>query len=334
MKKNVRARKIATFIIMTIMFSVFILDIITVVLCNKYENRYPITAEVFASGNGADRLHFLSTGNSDALIIESNGHFALIDSGEGSNNPRVSARIDGYEDLIVDYLKKIAADENGKVYLDFVLGTHYHYDHVGGFEEILENEDIIIGTAYFKEFYKECAKPNECSILGLDILYETIVELLEKRDFEWVSDLPKEPFSFGDFTIQFFNTEQDTSQINVGENDNSVGVKLVKDSFSAFLAADITNVKGLEKKLAPQIGEVDLLKIGHHGYALASSRGFIKTLNPKMAIVTNGLGKIYPNVKWSLTMHTHTSTYSTVKENGVIATISDSGDITLTNNIH
>jgi beta-lactamase superfamily II metal-dependent hydrolase len=76
-------KKIATVIIMTIMFSVFILDIITVVLCNKYEDRYEITAETFASAGTADRIHFLNTGNSDSILIESNGHFALVDSGEG-----------------------------------------------------------------------------------------------------------------------------------------------------------------------------------------------------------------------------------------------------------
>ena len=55
---------------------------------------------------------------------------------------------------------------------------------------------------------------------------------------------------------------------------------------------------------------------------------------PKVAVVTNGLGKIYPNVKWNLTMISHTSTYSTFKETGIVVTVDDSGGMTLTNNIN
>ena len=328
------AKKIATIIIMTIMFSVFILDIITVVLCNKYEDRYRITAETFDSQGTADRIHFLNTGNSDAILIESNGHFALIDSGEGSNNPRANARINGYEDVVTDYIKKVAGDENGKAVLDFVLATHYHYDHAGGFEAIINDKDIIIKTAYVKKYYVERARQGELKAWRMDKVYLTIIESLEKRGFNTVTQIPSEPFTMGDFTIQFFNTKADINDRGIGENNNSIGTKLTKGDFAAFLAADITNLQGLERRLAPQIGNVDLLKLGHHGYAEATNRTLIKTLMPKAAVVTNGLGKIYPNVKWNLTMISHTSTYTTVKENGIVVTVDDSGGMTLTNNIN
>jgi len=327
-------KKIATVIIMTIMFSVFILDIITVVLCNKYEDRYEITAETFDSDGTADRIHFLNTGNSDSILIESNGHFALVDSGEGSNNPKVNARINGYENVVIDYIKKIAGDENGKVVLDFVMATHYHYDHAGCFEAIINDKDITIKTAYFKKYYVERARPGELKSWHMDKIYDTIIGSLKKRGFNIVSDIPSEPFQLGDFTVQFFNTKADINDRNISENDNSIGTKLTKGDFSAFLAADITNLHGLERRLAPQIGRVDLLKLGHHGYAEASNRTFIKTLMPKAAIVTNGLGKIYPNVKWNLTMISHTSTYSTVKENGIVVDVDDSGGMRFTNDIN
>ena len=81
-------RKIATWVITVIMTSVFVLDIFTYVLCNKYEKNFDITEETFDYRFGDERIHFLNTANSDCILLESNGHFALIDSGEGNANPR------------------------------------------------------------------------------------------------------------------------------------------------------------------------------------------------------------------------------------------------------
>ena len=82
------ARVIATWIVTSVMLSVFILDIIVVALGNKYVNEIPIAYETFDYKGGDDRIHFLNTANSDSILIESNGMFALVDAGEGDNNPR------------------------------------------------------------------------------------------------------------------------------------------------------------------------------------------------------------------------------------------------------
>ncbi|HOD01940.1 MAG TPA: hypothetical protein PKN28_01245 [Clostridiales bacterium] len=100
------------------------------------------------------------------------------------------------------------------------------------------------------------------------------------------------------------------------------------------MAADITRTCKLEQIIGPLVGDIDLLKIGHHGYYGSSSMSFLSELKPEIAIVTNHTGKIYPNVKWNLTMYSKTPVYSTVNYNGIIASFPDSGDIVLTNNIH
>ena len=155
MDKKKLARVIATIIISFVMFSVFILDIVTLVLCNKYEKNYEVTTEDFSYKNGNDRIHFLNTGNSDCILLESNGHFALIDSGEGDENPRKTTEYEGYKDEVINYLKKVAKNKKGEVYLDFILGTHNHYDHIGCFYDIINDEQIKIGRAYFKKYNTE-----------------------------------------------------------------------------------------------------------------------------------------------------------------------------------
>lgn len=326
------ARVIATWVITVVMLSVFILDIITVALGNKYVNEISVTDETFDYKNGDDRIHFLNTANSDCIIIESNGKFALIDSGEGNENPRRKTEYKGYRDEVINYIKKVAGDENGNVNFEFVLGTHMHYDHSGNFEAIFKDGQISANTAYFKEFNEKVATELETYDWGNRETYEKILAVLEDKKIPVINDLPDTEFTFGDFTIRFINTETPEELYGNGENASSVGVIVKKGGKSAFLAADFTKDSGLEQVYADDIGDIDLLKIGHHGYYGSSSVDFLKKLKPEIAIVTNHLGKIYPNVKWNLTMVAKVPVFSTAHRNGIIASFTDKNEIILTQN--
>ncbi len=329
-----KAKKIATWIIVPLMAAIFLLDIATVAIGNRYARKYYPTPERFNYENGDDRIHFLNTANSDAIIIESNGIFAMIDAGEGNNNPRRKTEYKGYEAEVVEYIKKVCKNAYGEVYLDFILGTHYHYDHIGCYHAVISDTEIGIGKAYFKEFNPEIAKDYEVERWKIGEIYNQIMVDLAIRQIEVVSDLPKDEFAFGDFVLQFYNTVTPDELAGEGENASSVGVKVTKGNKTAFLAADITKSCGLEQLLGEKIGDVDLLKIGHHGYFGSSSKEFLGLLKPEIAIVTNQLGKVYPNVKWNLTMSAKVPFYATYDCNGIIASFTDSGEIILTNDIH
>ena len=329
-----KAKKIATWIIVPLMAAIFILDIATVAIGNNYCRRFPVEQETFDRKNGDDRIHFLNTANSDAILLESNGKFALIDAGEGNNNPRRKSPYKGYESEVVEYIKKAAGNEEGYAVLDFILGTHYHYDHIGSFNAVICDPLIKIEKAYFKEFNPVIAKGYETERWEIDKTYNSIISNLNKLNVPVISDLPDEEFEFGDFKIQFYNTVTSDNFTGKGENASSVGVKIIKGNKSAFLASDITKSTGLEDVVAPLVGDIDLLKIGHHGYFGSSSADFLSVLKPEIAIVTNQLGKVYPNVKWNLTMSAKVPFYATYDNNGIIASFDDSGNIKLTNNIH
>ncbi|MGI6744695.1 MAG: ComEC family competence protein [Firmicutes bacterium ADurb.Bin300] len=327
-------KKIATWIIVPLMILIFILDIISVAYANHLEKNYSVCAETFDYSMGDDRIHFLNTGCSDAILIESNGKFALIDSGEGYYNPRRKIEYTGYTKLVLDYLKKVASDENGKVQLDFILGTHCHYDHIGAFPDIIRFDNIEITKAYLKEYNYDLVRKYESGFWDNDKTYREVLDALDDKGVPVIRDLPQTPFAFGDFIITFYNTETPKELLGNGENAASVGIKIIKGQKSVFLAADITRTCKLEQIIGPLVGDIDLLKIGHHGYYGSSSMSFLSELKPEIAIVTNHTGKIYPNVKWNLTMYSKTPVYSTVNYNGIIASFPDSGDIVLTNNIH
>lgn len=332
MNKN-RAKKIATWIVVPLMAAIFLLDIATVVIGNSYCRRFKVTQENFDYSDGDDRIHFLNTANSDSILIESNGLYALIDAGEGNSNPRRKTAYKGYEQEVIDYVKKVCRKSDGSVYLDFIMGTHCHYDHIGSYLALISDSDIGIGKAYFKEFNERITKNYETERWEIDKIYQNIIAALINRNIEVVSDISNEKFVFGDFTIRFVNTVTSEEFEGEGENASSIGVVVCKGNKTAFLAADITASTGLEEVVAPLVGDVDLLKIGHHGYYGSSSKSFLKALSPEIAIVTNQLGKVYPNVKWNLTMSAKVPFYATYDNNGIIATFADD-EIILTNNIH
>lgn len=331
--KKKLARVIATWVVTSVMLSVFILDIIVVAFGNKYVNQIPVLNETFNYETGDDRIHFLNTANSDCIILESNGKFALIDSGEGNENPRRKTEYKGYRDEVISYIKKVASDENGSVNFEFILGTHIHYDHAGNFEAIFKDEKISAEKAYFKEFNEKVATEMEKGAWGNKVTYEKILKVLKEKNIPVMSDLPDKEFTFGDFNLRFINTETPKEVYGKGENASSVGVIVKKGEKIAFLAADFTNDSGLEDIYANDIGDVDLLKIGHHGYYGSSSKSFLKVLKPEITIVTNYIGKIYPNVKWNLTMVAKAPTFSTAHRNGIIATFTDNNEILLTQDI-
>ena len=45
------------------------------------------------------------------------------------------------------YIKKTVSDENGIATLDFIIGTHYHYDHIGAFNAVISDSSIKIKKA-------------------------------------------------------------------------------------------------------------------------------------------------------------------------------------------
>ena len=59
--KKKLARVIATWVVTTVMLSVFILDIAVVAIGNKYVNSILIEKETFDNKNGNDKIHFLKS---------------------------------------------------------------------------------------------------------------------------------------------------------------------------------------------------------------------------------------------------------------------------------
>ena len=276
-----------------------------------------------------DCIHFLSTGSSDAILLESDGHFAMVDAGEDTDNPRgfPGLELPGFEQEVLAYLKQHAADETGKVHLDFVLGTHSHSDHLGGFDTIIADPDVTVDVAYLKKY--DASKIRDSEIVEWDNqeVYDQMVAALQAKNVPIVAEPSDQPFRFGNLTLTMVNTVDPVSNKKVGENDESLCLLVEKNGTRVFLAADLDNYSGDEKRLAPQIGKVDLLKVGHHSYSGSSSAGFIRTLSPKTCVITNWFASMDRGTLARIERICQPAFYNTGKEAGVLAVLGDGGKI-------
>ncbi len=282
-----------------------------------------------------NRIHFLNTSFSDAILLESEGKFALIDCAEDNDNPRGFKELDyiGYEDRVLEYLKENAADENGRVYLDFIVGTHSHSDHIGGFDTIISDESISIGRAYLKKYDESRIVDYEVNKWDNKEVYNQMVNALNDKSIPIISKPDGVPFTLGNFKITLYNTE-DNDKRKVGENDNSLGLLVEKNSTRIFLAGDINNINKDEKRLAPLIGRVNCLKVGHHSYAGSTSSVWLRKLKPEVCIVTNDYKTADKITLRRIRRIAKSDIFLTGEENGIVAVIDDNGKINYYNDIH
>ena len=110
-------------------------------LCAALLFAAPVYAEEASSD---DKIHIMTLEGSDAIIIESNGVFGMVDSGEDDDypdgsDPRYPLRPGitqghGHQDEVVAYMRSIGVTEDN---FDFYIGTHPHSDHIGSADEVI-----------------------------------------------------------------------------------------------------------------------------------------------------------------------------------------------------
>lgn len=282
-----------------------------------------------------DRIHFLNTGCSDCILLESDGHYALIDSGEDSDYPKNKPylKYKGYEDIVIKYLKDHCSGEDGKVTLDFIVGTHAHSDHIGGFDTIIMDPDIKIKQAYLRKYIPENIFVMEKIFWDNTEVYDQMTGALEKTGTPVCYDFNGKSFTMGNFTITLSHGENKKRLVKYGENVNSVVTLVEKNGTKVLLTGDMNYKVGDEKRVADEVGKIDLLKLGHHGLYKSTSAYFLQKTMPDYAVVTNFIQGMIPTVKSRLGNISHTAVYSTIEQNGIIAELGDNGKITLAFNI-
>lgn len=252
-----------------------------------------VAGTVFGAVKPVD-VHFISTGNSDSILIADNGKFALIDGADNDD-----------EQSLVDYLTKQGVKE-----LEYLILTHPDADHCGGLDAVVKNfaiKQVFVGNGdadskTYKDFINACmAKKLQPSV-----------------------PLADKTFKLGNGSFKFYNQKANNTDVN----DNSL-VALYTNGTTKYLFMGDAGVD-VEKALPlKEIGKVNVLKVGHHGSKTSSSDAFIKAVAPKYAIICCGSNNKYghPHQEVTSILNKYKATTFRTDLNGTVIITSDGTNI-------
>ena len=226
-----------------------------------------------------NKFHFIkqsikTVNPSDAILLESNGHYAMVDTGMLTTDDNK---------FVYNYLKSVGVKE-----LDFILITHNHDDHIGGAKYLIES-DIKVDKFYIKTYIGR----DSDSGTGTKN-YNNVINALNSKNIPIVyidkSFTDGKGFTFYDMDIKLYNTTQVMNQqgyIGGNENYNSVMELITVNGKKVFLTGDSYSGKIMDN-VSKQIGKVDVMKMPHHGFATCSMNAErAARLSPSYLIVTN-----------------------------------------------
>lgn len=279
-------------------------------------------------------IHFLNTGSSDCIILQSGSRFAMVDAGEDTDYPpnKPALKYPGYEKEVVDYLYKNCMGPDGMVTLDFVLGTHAHSDHIGGFDTVIDADKVVVQKAFLKPYDESGINLFERTQWDNKEVYMQMHDALIRKNVPICTAFDGDSFQMGDLKITFFNGAPVHRFRKTGENENSVVTLVECGGCRALLAGDMNWKCGGEKKIAKAVGKIDLLKVGHHGYEFSSSAFWLKTLDPNIAVILNFANRVHKSVAARIKKYSGAKTYTSADLNGLKA-VFENGTIRMETNI-
>ena len=269
---------------------------------------------------GEMTMHAIYVGRGDSIVIESNGHYMLVDSG----TPEAS-------DTILEYLNNLEIPENK---IDYIISTHPDGDHVGGFAAIFDAYEVG------QVFYSPCTKALAS--------YFDFINSVKEKGFPFRTLKDNESWTLGDATVEVV---YDGSQGST-YNECSMVLRVTCDGKSILLTGDLPST--METSLMEQgyNFKADILKVGHHGAAASSCAKFLDAVGAKYAVISSNKSDIATLPKDSVLKRLarrFVKTYRTTDDNviinvkdGVISTKNKEnngfisikkGTITLSNNV-
>lgn len=208
--------------------------------------------------NSTFTVRFIDVGQADAALIECDGHYMLIDGGNK-----------GDSSLIYTVLKN-----SGVSYLDIVVGTHAHEDHIGG----------LSGA-----FNYASAGLTLCPVAFYDSdAFEDFAKYATQKGNGITIPSVGDTYSLGSATVSILglNAGSDT-------NDTSIVLKVQYGETSFLFTGDA-------EREAEQVilnSGVDLfstvLKVGHHGSDTSTTYPFLREIMPMYAVISVGKGNSY-----------------------------------------
>ena len=200
-------------------------------------------------------VHAFKVGKADSLLIEQNGEYMLIDTGEKDDGQKIVAYLQSHQ---ITTLKAL-------------IITHFDKDHVGGAEDIVHAVDIE--HIYVPDYESESKQTKKF----LNAVKEANAPL-EKLTANI-------PISIGHVTGTIYPP---MSSDYSGDNDFSLVVSLQHEKTNFLFAGDIEETRIADILADPTIELAHtFLKVPHHGRFNEQTKALIEAVQPQYALITS-----------------------------------------------
>jgi beta-lactamase superfamily II metal-dependent hydrolase len=233
-------------------------------------------------------IYYIDTeGGQSTLFVSPTGQSVVIDTGNaGTRDP----------DRIMEAVKAA-----GVTQIDYLVVTHYHGDHVGGFPELSKRIPIAhivdhgptVQPEQKHEIYDAAVakgphivpKPGDkLPVTGIDWTFVSVAGKTLKTNMAGAPAAGRPNPYCADFKPKDIQTDL--------ENAQSTGSVIAYGKFRTIDLGDLLwNVEGDLMCPTNHIGTVDLYLTTHHGLDWSNSKVVVYALQPRVAIMNNGTRK-------------------------------------------
>lgn len=234
-----------------------------------------LTLSAFAHPTTAQtlRIYHIDVDQADAtLIVSPSGQALLVDSGKNGHGSRIQT------------VMQIA----GVTQIDHFVATHYHEDHYGGIDDLV-NAGVIVVNAYDRGDKNTCclsarklASPtfrNYQTAVGDGADHLTRGETITLDPLMTVTAISSGGVVLG---------EEDPPQHAGDENDMSIGLLITLGPFRYWVGGDVETTTEDKISARDLVVDIDLYQANHHGADNGSSMDFLRDMMPTAIIISNG----------------------------------------------
>jgi competence protein ComEC len=208
------------------------------------------------------RINMLDVGQGDSIYVESPDKYSLL--------------IDvGYDNSVVFELSNVKSNSIDQI--DYLVLTHFDFDHVGGLAELLKRYRIgLTLLPYVPESDESDYK---------------IIELLLDYDIPFVAVVSGEALKLG-CCVDIDFIWPPTNQNIYEPNDSSIGMILTYNDFNLYAAGDLSANFELDSLQNIDI-DFEILKVGHHGSKTSTTIDLLEKIDVEYALISAGLDNRY-----------------------------------------